>query len=475
MGCASFVLLSYIPDCGYVDAMDPSLNRSGVTPTREVYTVARLNREVKALIEGGFPLIWIEGEISNLARPSSGHMYFSLKDAQAQVRCALFRQQQRALGFTPKDGLQVLARARVSLYEGRGEYQLIVEHLEEAGEGALRRAFEALKQRLSQEGLFDLAHKKPLPRLPRRIGVITSPTGAALRDIVTTLRRRFPAIEPRLYPVPVQGQGAAEKIAAAIARAVRDGDCDALIVARGGGSLEDLWPFNEEVVARAIYTCPVPIVSGVGHETDFTIADLVADARAPTPTAAAEMLSPDQAEWLSAYAAIQARLVRLMRERLTNHQQHLDWLGARLVHPRERLARLRQHLRELGMRLQLSQSGRMNSRHTRLLMLSGRLMQSAPRGRVRELALGFSHQSKRLARAMRHRLEHYQQRLQSTAQSLNTLSPLATLERGYAIVSRADSGAVLRAASQVRRGERIEARLARGRLACLVETVIKDE
>jgi exodeoxyribonuclease VII large subunit len=458
--------------------MDPSSlipNRDIATPVREVYTVARLNREVKALLEGGFPSIWVEGEISNLVRPSSGHMYFSLKDAQAQVRCALFRQQQRELGFTPKDGMQVVARARVSLYEGRGDYQLIVEHLEEAGEGALRRAFEALKQRLSKEGLFERAHKKPLPRLPKRIGVITSPTGAALRDIVTTLRRRFPAIGVRLYPVPVQGQGAAEKIAAAIALAARQGDCDALIVARGGGSLEDLWPFNEEIVARAIHACPIPIVSGVGHETDFTIADLVADARAPTPTAAAEMLSPDQAEWLAAFAALQARLARLMRERVTNEQQRLDWLSARLLHPRERIARLRQHLRELVMRLRLSQTGLVNSYNTRLLTVAGRLLRRAPMGRVRELALGFKHQSARLAGAMRHSLEQHRQRLQLTAQALNTLSPLATLERGYAIVRRADTGAVLRDAGQVRRGERIEARLARGRLDCVVEDLKKDD
>ena len=458
--------------------MDPSSlipNRDIATPVREVYTVARLNREVKALLEGGFPSIWVEGEISNLVRPSSGHMYFSLKDAQAQVRCALFRQQQRELGFTPKDGMQVVARARVSLYEGRGDYQLIVEHLEEAGEGALRRAFEALKQRLSKEGLFERAHKKPLPRLPKRIGVITSPTGAALRDIVTTLRRRFPAIGVRLYPVPVQGQGAAEKIAAAIALAARQGDCDALIVARGGGSLEDLWPFNEEIVARAIHACPIPIVSGVVHETDFTIADLVADARAPTPTAAAEMLSPDQAEWLAAFAALQARLARLMRERVTNEQQRLDWLSARLLHPRERIARLRQHLRELVMRLRLSQTGLVNSYNTRLLTVAGRLLRRAPMGRVRELALGFKHQSARLAGAMRHSLEQHRQRLQLTAQALNTLSPLATLERGYAIVRRADTGAVLRDAGQVRRGERIEARLARGRLDCVVEDLKKDD
>ncbi len=458
--------------------MDPASlipSRTPAAPAREVYTVARLNREVKALLEGGFPLLWVEGEISNLARPSSGHLYFSLKDAQAQVRCALFRQSQRALGFAPKDGLQVLARVRVTLYEGRGDYQLIVEHLEEAGEGALRRAFEALKQRLSQEGLFDLARKKPLPRLPRRIGLVTSPTGAALRDILTTLRRRFPAIAVRLYPVPVQGQGAAEKIAAAIARAGAQGDCDALIVARGGGSLEDLWPFNEEIVARAIHACPLPVVSGVGHETDLTIADLVADARAPTPTAAAEMLSPDQAEWLAAFAALHARLARLMRGRITEEQQRLDWLGTRLTHPRERIARLQQQLRELVLRLQAAQTDRVHSGNTRLLTLSSRLMQRAPAARARELALGFQHHGARLAGAMRRTLAQHRQRLELTAQTLNTLSPLATLARGYAIVQRADDGAVVRDAGQVHVGERIAAQLAHGRLECRVEAVKKDK
>ncbi|MGE5241377.1 MAG: exodeoxyribonuclease VII large subunit, partial [Bacteroidota bacterium] len=286
------------------------------TPVRDIYTVARLNREARAMLEGGFPPLWIEGEISNLSRPASGHLYFSLKDAQAQVRCAFFRQYQRTRGAALKDGLHVLARARVSLYEGRGDFQLIVEYLEEAGEGALRRAFDALKLRLAQEGLFDAAHKKPLPRLPRRVGIITSTSGAVLHDILTTLKRRFPAIAILVHPVPVQGEGAAERIAAAIRVAGQRRDCDALILARGGGSLEDLWPFNEEIVARAIHACPVPIVSGVGHETDFTIADMAADARAPTPTAAAEMLSPDQQEWLAQFARLENRLVTAMRGHL---------------------------------------------------------------------------------------------------------------------------------------------------------------
>ena len=392
---------------------------------RDVYTVARLNREAKALLEGGFPPLWIEGEISNLRRPASGHVYFSLKDAQAQVNCALFRPQLRLLGVEPRDGMHALLRARVSLYEGRGDFQLIVEYLEEAGEGALRRAFDALKGRLAAEGLFEAARKKPLPRLPRRIGVITSPGGAVLHDILTTLRRRFPAIPVLLYPVPVQGEGAAEKIAAAIRLAGARRECDALILARGGGSLEDLWAFNEEIVARAIHACPLPLVCGVGHETDFTIADFVADARAPTPTAAAEMLCPDQNEWRALYQTFEARLTRRARDRLRDAAQRLDWLAARLVHPRNRIGLLQNRLAGLKQRLAQAWQGRLSLARERLLRL---------------------------------------------AQTLNALSPLATLERGYAIVQSAD-GAVVRDAAAARTGDRVTARLAHGELECLVEKV----
>jgi exodeoxyribonuclease VII large subunit len=436
---------------------------------RDVYTVSRLNREAKAVLEGGFPPVWIEGEISNLSRPASGHVYFSLKDAQAQVRCAFFRQHQRLLGLTLKDGLHVLARARVSLYEGRGDYQLIIEYLEEAGEGALRRAFDALKQRLSQEGLFDVAHKKSLPRLPRRLGIITSPSGAVLHDILTTLRRRFPGIAVLVYPVPVQGEGAAEKIAGAIRLAGKHGDCDALILARGGGSLEDLWSFNEEIVARAIYACPIPVISGVGHETDFTIADMVADARAPTPTAAAEMLSPDQQEWLAQFARIEARLITGMQGRLRSQQQHLDWLGARLVHPRNRIALMQQNLKSLAQRLYLAQTA--NQRHARseLQALMARLHQHSPRPRIQALTLSNGHLYSRLVIGMKRRRELAESRLRQLMQSLHTLSPLATLERGYAIVQRPDTGAVVTDAGKVRPGERVRARLARGQLDCLVE------
>ncbi len=447
---------------------DP-LASAGTPPARDVYTVSRLNREVRALLENGFPSIWIEGEVSNLRRPPSGHLYFSLKDAQAQVNCALFRQQQRLLGIEPRDGLHVLMRARVSLYEGRGEFQLIVEHLEEAGEGALRRAFEALKRRLAQEGLFDLAHKKPLPRLPRRIGILTSPAGAVLHDILTTLARRFPAIPVLLYPVPVQGEGAAERIAAMIRLAGVRRDCDALILARGGGSLEDLWAFNEEIVARAIYECPIPIVCGVGHETDITIADLVADARAPTPTAAAELLSPDRQEWLARYRSLEQRLIARMRDRLRQLALHSDWLAARLVHPRRRLEELRGRLEALRLRLELAVRQRLRQQAGRLQALSARLEAGSPRERLRRSALQCERLDARLTAAMRAQLERRHARLREAMQALHTLSPLATLARGYAIVTRLPGGELVRAAADCRPGDRVRARLAHGELDCIVE------
>jgi exodeoxyribonuclease VII large subunit len=441
---------------------------------RDIYTVARLNREAKALLEGSFPLLWIEGEISNLARPGSGHLYFSLKDDQAQVRCALFRGSQRGLTIQPRDGMHVLVRARVSLYEGRGEFQLIVDYLEEAGEGALRRAFELLKNRLAGEGLFDPAHKKPLPRLPKRIGVITSPTGAAIRDILTTLKRRFPAIPVLVYPVPVQGEGAAEKIAATLRLAVARGDCDALILARGGGSLEDLWAFNAESVARAIHASPIPVVVGVGHETDYTIADLAADARAPTPTAAAELLSPDQHEWLAEYRYREQRLVRLIRDRLREHAQRLDWLAARVIHPRERLGRLTERLRALAHRLRLAENRARHAADARLRVLGARLMRQHPAARLREQRLRLSHVGERLVTGLRQAQSGRDRRLELAARRLDALSPLATLGRGYAIVQRATDAAVVRDAGTLTPGEALHVRLARGGFGCRVEEIDAD-
>jgi exodeoxyribonuclease VII large subunit len=441
---------------------------SSAGATRDIYTVSRLNREVRLLLEGGFPLLWIEGEISNLARPASGHVYFSLKDIQGQVRCAFFRQHQRPGAPTLRDGMQVLMRARVSLYEGRGEFQLIVEHVEESGEGALRRAFEILKARLAAEGLFGTDRKRPLPRLPRRIGVVTSPTGAVLHDILTTLKRRFPAIAVRLHPVPVQGAGAAEKIAAAIALAGRQRDCDVLIVARGGGSLEDLQAFNEEIVARAIARCPIPVVTGVGHETDITIADFVADARAPTPTAAAEMLSPHWEDWFAQYRALEARLTRALRGRLLQLGQKLDGLSVRLVHPRQRLSLLRHRLDTLHHRLAHAQRAKFHAVRLRLVDEAAKLRSASPAARVQAMRLRVDYLRRRLHQDAQHRLAATGDRVRHVVATLQALSPLATLARGYAIVL-GPGDMILRDSARVAVGEHVRVRMARGELGCRVE------
>ena len=304
----------------------PRPQAPGPTEQRDIYTPGRLNREARMLIERGFPALWLEGEISNYSRPSSGHWYFSLKDEQAQLRCAMFRQRNLLTKLVPKDGVHVLVRGRLSLYEPRGEYQFIVDHIEVAGEGALRQKFEVLKAKLAAEGLFDLARKRTLPKCPTRIGVVTSPTGAAVRDVLNVLRRRYPSIPVLIYPVPVQGNEAAPRIAEMLGLVSRRAECDVLILARGGGSLEDLWPFNEEVVARAIAACKVPIVSGVGHEVDFTIADFVADLRAPTPSAAAELVVPDCSERIRVLEQQARRMRACWQRKLSDSQQRARWL-----------------------------------------------------------------------------------------------------------------------------------------------------
>ncbi|HHM05091.1 MAG TPA: exodeoxyribonuclease VII large subunit [Gammaproteobacteria bacterium] len=440
-------------------------------PAREVYTVSRLNREVRALLDRGFPALWLEGEISNLSRPRSGHLYFTLKDADAQLRCAMFRMRNVLLNFAPKDGMQVQLRGRVSLYEPRGDYQFIVETMEEAGDGHLRRAFEALKKRLEAEGLFDPANKKPLPDTPHRIGVITSPTGAALRDILHILRRRYPAAAVLVYPVPVQGAAAAADIARMIRLADRRQECDVLILARGGGSLEDLWAFNEEAVARAIFDCRLPLVAGVGHETDVTIADFAADRRAPTPSGAAELVSPDGAALLARLAALEMRLARRLRERLAQQARQLAFLRTRLQqqHPARRLQQHQQRLDELGGRLERAQGHLLRHARARLAAAGAALRRHTPDHRLRQSTLQLAHLRGRLRRAMTRKLDQQRSRLGSLGRALHAVSPLATLERGYAIVMRARDGQVVRSAAGVRPGEQIEARLARGHLRCTVD------
>ncbi|MBI5463030.1 MAG: exodeoxyribonuclease VII large subunit [Gammaproteobacteria bacterium] len=439
---------------------------------RDIYSVGRLNAEARALLEGAFPLIWVQGELSNVSRPSSGHLYFTLKDASAQIRCAMFRGNNRFLRFRPEDGAQVVVRANLSLYEARGDYQLIVQSMEAAGDGALQRTFEALKQKLAAEGLFDAAHKVDLPALPRRIGVITSPTGAAIRDILSVLARRFPAIPVLVYPVPVQGQGAGAEIAATIRRADARRDCDVLIVARGGGSLEDLWAFNEEIVARAIYDCGLPIVSGVGHEVDFTIADFVADRRAPTPSVAAEMVSPDRNEWLNQLRALDAELYKRLARRIERLGERLAWLGKRLQqqHPGQRLRQRAQRLDELEQRLHRATYSALHRRTARLATVHAQLQRHHPGARLQHLRDLHSALARRLNVAVQTQLKQLRQHLAAFARALDTVSPLATLERGYAIVTLSD-GRVLHDAQHVRPGDSIEARLARGRLRCSVDAI----
>ncbi len=442
-------------------------------PDRDIYTVTRLNREVRLLLESGMPVIWIEAELSNFATPSSGHWYFSLKDAGAQVRCAMWKQRNQALGFRPRDGLQVLARARVGLYEPRGEYQLIVEHLEEAGLGALKREFERLKSKLAAEGLFDADRKRALPQVPRRIGVVTSPTGAAIRDILHVLARRFPAVPVVIYPCAVQGANAAPEIVAAISIAQQRAECDALIIARGGGSLEDLWCFNDERVVRAVAGSTIPIVSGVGHEVDFTLVDFAADVRAPTPSAAAQIVVPDKYEWLESLAQIERRLVLAVHRQLRHEQDRLLDLKRRLKisHPGTRLAQHAQRLDDLEQRLVAATRTRWLNARLQLSQLAARLAPTNPAARVAMLEARVASVAQRLQHVITLRLTALSQRLQAAARALDTVSPLATLERGFAIVTHGAAGAVVTDASVLEPGEPIEARVRRGHIRATVTSV----
>ena len=441
---------------------------------RDVYTVSRLNLDARAILEEAFSTVWIEGEVSNLARPRSGHMYFTLKDENCQVRCAMFRMHNRTLSFAPEDGMQVLAHARVSLYPERGEFQLIVQYMEEAGAGALRRAFDALKHRLGAEGLFDAGHKRPLPVLPRCIGVVTSPTGAAVRDVLSVLGRRFPAVPVVIYPVPVQGAGAAEAIARMLDLACERSECDVLILARGGGSLEDLWAFNEETVARAMHRASIPIVTGVGHEVDFTIADLVADLRAPTPSAAAESVVPDANEWTARYRGFETRLVAVMRRALATRSGEVRMLAKRLVHPRRRLFDHSQRLDAVTMRLSRAANAGVREHRARLSTLAARLARHAPDRTVQAHRSRCEALAQRLRRATHAEFARRRSRVAGLERALGAFGPQATLERGYSILLRDDERQVVRGASDVRPGERLRARLARGALDLDVAAVEPD-
>ncbi len=441
-------------------------------PPRTIFRVTELNGAVRDLLEQSFGLLWVEGEISNLARPRSGHMYFSLKDDAAQVRCALFRTKARLINFDVAAGDQVLVRARVSLYAARGDYQLIVEHMEPAGAGALQRAFEQLKARLDAEGQFDVALKRALPAVPRRIGVITSATGAALRDVLSVLSRRYPLGAARVYPVPVQGEAAPGAIVNALTRAGARADCDVLLLVRGGGSIEDLQAFNDEAVARAIRACPLPVIAGVGHEVDITIADFAADVRAPTPSAAAELVCPDLAEWRQRVDRHFARITTCLSQKLAEAQHRYAGLNMRLArqHPRRRLEAPMQRLDDAETRLTRALRQRFERAEQRRTQIHGRLYRAAPdRLVVRQIDTHHALE-RRLNLAMGRVAQQTAQRLSAAARALNAVSPLQTLDRGYAI-ARATDGRVLRSADHLSTGDAVSVTLRRDRLECRITSI----
>jgi len=432
---------------------------------KSILTPSTLNRLVRDLLGDVFPFVWIEGELSNVAKPASGHLYFTLKDSGAQVRCAMFKPKSASLRFRPVDGMQVLLRAKVGLYEPRGEFQLVAESMEPAGEGALQREFEQLKARLGAEGLFAQARKRPLPRYAKRIGVITSATGAAVRDVLSVLARRWPLADVEVLPVPVQGREAPPAIVRMLNKASASQRYDVLLLTRGGGSLEDLWAFNDEAVARAIHASAAPVVSAVGHEIDFSIADFVADLRAPTPSAAAELLVPDAVAIMRHLQQLQQRMVTLQQRKLQAHSQRVDHLLARLQaqRPQARLARDRERLIHLQSRLTGVLREQTQQRTKRLERLHNRLLAQHPRTRLPLLARRLAEQDQRLRRAIALTLERKQTAVRHIGRALHAVSPLATLERGYAILFD-DAGRVLRSVAATKTGDRLTARLADGEL-----------
>jgi exodeoxyribonuclease VII large subunit len=443
-------------------------------PDAKIYSVSQLNRMASRALEDSLPMLWVEGEISNLARPGSGHLYFSLKDRDAQVRCAMFRNSNRALQFEVKDGLQVLLRAKVSIYEPRGSFQLIVEGMEPSGEGVLRRKLEELKTRLAAEGLFEAASKQLLPAVPKRIGIITSPSGAAIRDILHVLERRFAAVPVIIYPVQVQGQRAKHEIVAALKTATDRNECDILIVGRGGGSLEDLWAFNEEIVARAVASCPIPIVSAVGHEVDFTITDLVADLRAPTPSAAAELIVPSADAWLNTIDSVARRTSNAMRRNLQQRQNLLGQLAGRLSrrHPGFVLRQNSQHLDDLGQRMTVTMGHRLAMEKLQINSTVSRLMAASPGNQVLRRSQHLKETRQRLGGAMRKHIDSLQSRIAVASASLQAVSPLGTLQRGYAIVSDAETGTLIRDANALTEGKEIAGRLAHGSFLAIVKKTL---
>ena len=446
-----------------------------INQERSVFSVSGLNSAVARLLEQEFSWVWVEGEISNLATPASGHIYFTLKDAGAQVRCAMYRGRNRELKFRPENGSQVVVRCKVSLYEARGDYQLIVDRMEQAGAGALQKKFEELKQKLAAEGLFSETGKQDLPEVPACIGVITSRTGAAIRDVLSVIERRFPSVPVKLFPVPVQGEESAPAICHALELAQQYGACDVLLLVRGGGSLEDLWSFNEESVARAIFNCSIPVVSGVGHEVDITIADFVADHRAATPTAAAETVTPDQQAWMQTLDWYQSRLQQLAAEKITRAGERLSWLRTRLTqqHPLSNLQRLGQRVNDIDKRMRMTMDYKIRAASDRMQHLHTRLLSCSPAINIRNYRNNIERLQQQAQFHIRSAVEQRKSHLSTLASTLNAISPLQTLSRGYSITSNADGQAITNTDS-VSQNELINTRLHSGQLVSRIEKIIRD-
>ncbi|WP_240223312.1 exodeoxyribonuclease VII large subunit [Rheinheimera hassiensis] len=441
----------------------------------DIYSVSRLNSEVRLTLELQFQTLWLQGEVSNFVAAASGHWYFSLKDSAAQVKCAMFKMANRNSSFRPQNGQQVLIRARISVYEPRGEYQLLAEFIETAGAGLLKQQFEQLKAQLQAEGLFDPTRKKALPTQVQRVGVITSPTGAAVRDIVTVLNRRAPGIEVIVYPSQVQGETAAAQLRNMLSSAIRRNEVDVLIIGRGGGSLEDLWCFNDEQLCRAVAACPIPIVSAVGHEIDFALTDFVADMRAATPSAAAELVSPDQSHVLDRILQLKNRLLQAQRSRMQQVAPKLLNLSQRLLalHPKRRLQQQQQRLDELQLRLSASAKRAVQAAQQQQQFLDKSLRQLSPAKTLLAHTQHINQLERRLTNAQQLQLKQSKQQLAQLSSQLNTVSPLATLARGYSITFD-EKQQVVTSASQLKTGDKITAKLAEGSISAIVNEVSRS-
>ena len=449
--------------------MDPFENQE------HIYSISELNDEVASTLTQAFGVIWVEAEISNLMKSAAGHVYFSLKDESASVRCAMFRMQNQSLDFSLKDGMQILARAKVGLYKQRGEFQLIIEYAEESGEGLLRQRFELLKQKLQKEGLFDERHKKSLPEIPESIGLVTSPQAAALQDILKTIKRRYPLVKVVLYPTPVQGNDATEKIASAIDIANLREECDVIIIARGGGSLEDLWCFNEELVARSIFQSKIPIVSGVGHETDFTIADLVADLRAATPTAAAEIALPSTSEIMDQLNRIIFDMNQSTHRTISDfkHQLKSASLRMRATHPKSKLQLNMQRLDHMNEKIEQLPLAQLNQLGNTLKVYFSKLLTSNPKIDIETNRENLLRKNTALSNAMMALIGNKKNQFNLLTAQLDGASPLQALNRGYALITTEDDRSI-KSVKKIKKGASVKTKLSDGSFISKVEKIDSD-